>query len=146
MSETIMTVAFGATHVNNGNPRFVRVLADLVVGGSGVFIFHTLYDDDSVVPVRIRPSGDVTRAALLMSGFALAEKDVNLPEEAAALAGRLRHGEDDIELDGHDSAVLTRAVADLEVTAIVTAIGTDPAIGPEDFEGTSWSILVARAA
>ncbi|WP_207206956.1 hypothetical protein, partial [Nocardioides ganghwensis] len=69
MSETVMTVAFGATNRNNGNPRFVRVIADLVVGGSGVFIFHKLHGDTPVRPVRIRPDDAVSEATVLMAGL-----------------------------------------------------------------------------
>lgn len=144
MSETVMTVAFGATNRNNGNPRFVRVIADLVVGGSGVFIFHKLHGDTPVRPVRIRPDDAVSEATVLMAGLGLTDEDL-LEGEAAALADRLRRQAGDIELDAADAELLAHSVAGVEVTAVITGVASEPSIGPEDFADTSWTVLVSTA-
>lgn len=145
MSATVMTVAFGATNRNDGNPRFVRVLADLVVGGSGVFIFHRLHATSPTRPVRIRPGESISDATVLMAGLALADEALPLEDEAAAVAERLRRQTDDVVLQAVDGDLLADSVASLEVTAVVTGIGSEPSVGAEDFAATAWTVLVATA-
>lgn len=139
-----MTVAFGATSRNSAHPRSIRALADLVVGGSGVFVFHSL-DAETRSDVRLRPKEDVPTSAVLMAGLALVDKAVPIEGEAAELAQHLWAAGKDIELNVTEADALAASVAGLEVTAVVTTILAEPLVHAVDFAHTSWTVLTAEA-
>ena len=141
MSETVTTFAFGSAHARNGGPRFIRVFGELVVGGSGVYIFHALAPT-SVRPIRIRPTS-ATEAQVLMSGLVLADTGVPLDGPVAELATSLRASEQDIELTAEDGSVLADAAANIAVSVMVTGVGHQESVRAEDFAGTDWTVLTA---
>lgn len=140
MSQTVMTAAFGSTDRWRGTPRGINVLADLVVGGSGVFIFHDL---TSSARARIRPV-DVPEADVLMAGFALVA-DVPLNDQAKALVAELMSPGEDIELTADQAQVLKGVVGDLAVSVVITGVNHPPIVGREDFSTTSWTVLIGTA-
>ena len=143
MSETVMTFAFGSAHGIGRAPRFTRVFGELVVGGSGVYIFHGLREAGES-SVRIRPT-TATEANVLMSGLALADDRVPMDGPTAELATSLRARQRDIELTAEEGLLLAGAVAELAVSMIVTGVGHEPTVDPLDFAETGWTVLVGTA-
>lgn len=133
MSQTVMTAAFGPTDRYRGTPRGIDVLADLVVGGSAVVIFHC--QDGSTL--RLRPDG-APLIDTLMAGFALAAS-VPLDAEAESVAVTVRTADEDTQLTPQQTSVLKKAVARLAVTAVVTWLDSDGGLDPLDFGGTGWT-------
>jgi hypothetical protein len=148
MSQTVMTAAFGSADRRRATPRSVRVFAQLVAGGSGVFIFYPLEAQRPGAaaggPVRLRPVG-VSGAQTLMSGLALADTAIPLEGPAGDVAERLRTSERDITLTAADAAVLSEAVADLAISLVVTGVAETPSVSARDFAGTGWSVHVGVA-
>lgn len=148
MSQTVMTAAFGSADRRRDTPRSVRVFAQLVAGGSGVYIFHPLEVQTPGAtapgPVRLRPVG-ASGAQTLMSGLALADTAVPLDGPAADLAQKLRTSRGDIELTAVDAGVLSDAVAGLAISLVVTGVEEAPSVSAQDFSDTSWSVRVCVA-
>lgn len=149
MSQTVMTAAFGSADRRRSTPRSIRVFAQLVAGGSGVYIFHALEAqlDGAAVPgpVRLRPVG-VSGAQTLMSGFALADTTIPLPGPACDLAERLRTSRGDIALTAADALVLSKAVAEIAVSLVVTGVEEKPSVAVSDFADTSWHVRAGVAS
>lgn len=140
MSNLVLTAAFGpATRFHSG-PKHVMVFGQLLVGGSGLYLFKHL--DSEAPSVRVR-ADSVGIADALMAGFVVAEPQIDLEGPAASLAATLRADalKGEIELDAKDAAVLADAIAGLDVALLLTLNeGTSP-VAPEDFRG--WSVTIA---
>ena len=139
MSHTVMTAAFGPARRFGGEPKWVQVLADYIVGGSGVMVFHDL---DLGRRVRIRPDA-VSDVDALVAGFALvAGVDC---AEAAPVAEALLSSKADIVLTAEDAAALRSVVTDLGVSVVVTNLTPSPVVSAEDLAGLAWEVRVSYA-
>ena len=144
MSHLALTASFGSATRYHSGPKHVRVFGQLLVGGSGVYLFSNLESPESTIRLRADES---SLADALMAGFAVAEPGLGLAGEAARLSETCRSGAStagDIELDAEEAALLAKAVADVDVALLLTLNESDAPVLVDDFRG--WSVTVARSA
>ena len=144
MSHLTLTASFGSATRYHSGPKHVRVFGQLLVGGSGVYLFNNL--EAPGPPVRLR-ADETCLADALMAGFAIAEPDLALKGQAASLSETCRAGTattGDIELGAEEAAVLAKAVAGVDVALLLTLNKSDESVQADNFRG--WSVTVARTA
>ncbi|NJC71626.1 hypothetical protein HC031_18150 [Planosporangium thailandense] len=144
MSDLAMTVVFGRADRNSGNPRSVDVLANLYVGGSGVWAFHRLdadeHDRGPIKSLRIRSERDFTEE--ISAGFALMVGIEGARETATEPVGP-GWAERDLDVSRQVLQKIGAPARDLNVGCLVTDLG---GFGTELVEALSplgWSLVVA---
>ena len=143
MSHLVLTAAFGSAQRFHAGPKHVRVFGQLLVGGSGLYLFHDL--DSGGGPIRIRTEVESVAAAL-MAGFVLTERDLRLGGEAGRLAERQRSEADkagEVELSPAQVSLLSEAAAEFDVAVLLTYNGAPSDIEDEDFLG--WPVQIAMS-
>lgn len=143
MSHLALTASFGPATRYHPGPKHVRVFGQLLVGGSGVYLFQNLETAGATIRLRADESG---LADALMAGFAVAEPGLALEGQASSLAEALRASAatGDTRLGPEDAALLAKAVADVDVALLLTINEGNESVPMDDFRG--WSVTVARSA
>jgi hypothetical protein len=129
MSDLVLTAQFIRVGSNpfGPKPKDVPVFAQLLVGGSGLWIFTaTSGTPESMRAARIRPETS-EEFNVLRTGFAIVDTDVP-GGDAQALLDKLRakslEGRE-IELASADAATVSTAVSDLNVHLHITVFGSN---------------------
>ncbi|TFV44853.1 hypothetical protein [Blastococcus sp. TF02A-35] len=138
MSDLAAVACYGQPHRNSGAPTRLDLVGELLVGGSGLWVFHRLDFDGE--PVRLRSHGDL--ATEVRAGFALS----GLFEPAnAAVGSLLGAGWAGAEVDVDPDVVrrLADLVADVHVGVVLTSLGVGGADDETQWKGTNWSVTVA---
>lgn len=144
MSHLALTASFGSVARYHSGPKYVRVFGQLLVGGSGLYLFNNLEAPGATLRVRADES---SVADALMAGFAVAESGIELDVGASDLAATIRASvpaAGDVELAGEDATLLAEAVGEVDVALLVTLNQSGEFLQAGDFRG--WSVTVARTA
>jgi hypothetical protein len=146
MSDLAMTVAVGPADRNSGLPRAVDCLGQLIVGGSGVWVWHDIGNISRVSPgtgIRLRSAANL--GLEIAAGIALI-MDFGAARVITAETFGAQWNEHDVELD--DAMLTTLAKHSFGIPLAVVLTSTDPihelvqdAIAFIT-EATEWSLLV----
>lgn len=148
MAECYATVAVGPASRNSGRARRVDVLGQLLVGGSGVWIFTSVPVDRAAVAqtYRLRHGASVTDADVVRVGTALALLDA---PEIGDIGGAISDELGDV--DPWDITVTARLarlagpLTDWSLSALVSG-GADTRRLADDLTVGQWSVQHAEIA
>lgn len=146
MSDLAMTVAVGPSDRNSGMPRAVDCLGQLIVGGSGVWIWHCVpVLVDPLASLRIRLRSEANLGLEIAAGIALS---LDFGAARATLVGELGAGWHERDLELNSATLMTCAEQGFDMSLALVLTSTDPmnAFVREAIDlihaRTEWSLLV----